>query len=199
MKVQQQRMTDLKKTLQRELKVQALPNDELGENSNLVSQHTHSMSMDSLSSTQTVAPSAAAAADARSSPVPMLQTSGSVTRNMHTNKYIERQLERASPEPVRRATSRRHYEEDVNFAYLKHVVLKFMLSRESEVSYFTHSLCEEIKARGADRNGDDSACSPGDPGEQGVGTLSTPAISEKNYLQYLWPSGTNISNKFCMR
>ena len=126
-KVQQQRMTDLKKTLQRELKVQALPNDEM-ESNNLVGQHSHSLSMDSLNN-HTVS------TDSRSSPVPMLQTSGSVTRNMHTNKYIEKQLDRASPEPPRRASSRRQYEEDVNFAYLKHVVLKFMLSRESEVSY----------------------------------------------------------------
>ena len=122
-------MSDLKKTLQRELKVQALPNDEMSESNNLVSQHSHSLSMDSLNN-QTLS------TDSRSSPVPMLQTSGSVTRNMHTNKYIEKQLDRASPEPPRRASSRRQYEEDINFAYLKHVVLKFMLSRESEVSYF---------------------------------------------------------------
>ena len=121
-------MSDLKKTLQRELKVQALPNDEMTEPSNnLVSQHSHSVSMDALNSKSL-------AANVNNSAAPMLQTSGSVTRNMHTNKYIERQLERASPEPVRRSSSRRIHEEDVNFTYLKHVVLKFMLSRESEVS-----------------------------------------------------------------
>ena len=119
-------MSDLKKTLQRELKVQSLPNDEMTDSNNLVSQHSHSISMDSLN-TQTIAN------ESRSSPVPMLQTSASVTRNMHTNKYIEKQLDRASPEPARRASSRKKFE-DVNFTYLKHVVLKFMLSRESEVS-----------------------------------------------------------------
>ena len=123
-------MSDLKKTLQRELKVQSLPNDEMTDSNNLVSQHSHSMSMDSLN-TQTIAN------ESRSSPVPMLQTSASVTRNMHTNKYIAKQLDRASPEPARRASSRRKFEEDVNFTYLKHVVLKFLLSRESEVSLNT--------------------------------------------------------------
>ena len=120
-------MSDLKKTLQRELKVQSLPNDEMTDSNNLVSQHSHSISMDSLN-TQTITN------ESRGSTVPMLQTSASVTRNMHTNKYIEKQLDRASPEPARRASSRKKFEEDVNFTYLKHVVLKFMLSRESEVS-----------------------------------------------------------------
>ena len=120
-------MSDLKKTLQRELKVQSLPNDEMTDSNNLVSQHSRSISMDSLN-TQTITN------ESRGSPVPMLQTSASVTRNMHTNKYIEKQLDRASPEPARRASSRKKFEEDVNFTYLKHVVLKFMLSRESEVS-----------------------------------------------------------------
>ncbi len=132
-------MSDLKKTLQRELKVQALPNDEGLENSNnLVSLHGHghSMSMDSLNNPALIQ-------DPRASPVPQLQTSQSSTRNMHTNKYIERQLDRASPEPgaregrggarTGRGGGRRGYDDDVNIVYLKHVVLKFMLSNESEV------------------------------------------------------------------
>ena len=36
---------------------------------------------------------------------------------------------------------RRDLEQDVNFQYLKHVVLKFMLSRESEVSAGSGWLC----------------------------------------------------------
>ena len=117
--MQQQRLTDLKKTLQRELKVQTLPNDELanGSSDTEISQSKTNSSTNHQAPTagvntshQTLTPEAALISHKSThSPVPVRKS-----RNAHP------ELEEQGPE--------------VNIMYLKHVVLKFILSREAEVS-----------------------------------------------------------------
>ena len=128
-------MSDLKKTLQRELKVQALPNDEVIDftaNSDSVSKSQGANAMDTLN----FKPAEAAV---NGTQVPTLALQPSVTRNVTTTKFVERHLRSASPEPGRTTCrlcgchGNHRWEDDVNYTYLKHVILKFMLSRETEV------------------------------------------------------------------
>ena len=166
-KMQQQRLSDLKKTLQREFKVQALPNDDpnhllppagvvpgvahpvsptgkLSKSSStpqglntLPDNYIHkpvfrnSMGVTS-SSSSSGTPSSAAAAAAQlaqrqmdvlqlvknGGDNPMIPTAGSTVRDLRSGG-VNHGLE---------------YNRDINFEYLRHVVLKFMLSRETEVS-----------------------------------------------------------------
>lgn len=118
MKKQELRLTDLKKTLQRELRVQALPNDETCEARGQSS--TPPMNRKSPAtrlSPQTVRKTSR-------TPSPTIFASPPYTDNCIAKEVVR----------VKDCDIQRSLEKDINFKYLKHVILKFMLSRESEVS-----------------------------------------------------------------
>lgn len=135
-------MKDLRQTLQRELKIQTLPNDDASDDSTIpspamvrklypqkgtgisnasaanmgFSTGSHFSSASSPSSAATLSLSSSTTAAVK----PM--TVSSVTQISDTRGMVVR----------------RDLEQDINFQYLKHVVLKFMLSRESEVSMYSN-------------------------------------------------------------
>lgn len=118
MKKQEQRLTDLKKTLQRELKVQALPNDEP-----IVVQGSDQ-------SAQRLTPP-----NRPSPPRDFMNNGGRLSPN--------RFLEVHSPNDkknVHMPGGDNSLDNEVNFQYLKHVVLKFMLSRESEALHLIRAV-----------------------------------------------------------
>lgn len=133
-KIQQQRLTDLKKTLQRELKVQSMPNDD-----------------QPLSDSESVRAPSRSLAEARSNSAASLHHSAS---SLHPPQNFPR----VTPSSLMNSTeatlmgsmgmplkaNNNHHQPfnshgeydlslDVNLEYLKHVVLKFVLSRETEV------------------------------------------------------------------
>ena len=176
----QQRLTDLKKTLQRELNVQTLPNDDVTDH--LTTGHDHSrpnQQYSSASSKQQTLTSAAAAAalhvtngynsgTAGSSGDERSPSSFPVTSRAHAALHKHSLYANATSNisasdladfagtfknnPSASSKDSGHkssavaavaatrssrtgaldYERDINFNYLRHVVLKFMLSRESE-------------------------------------------------------------------
>ncbi|XP_060074721.1 golgin subfamily A member 1-like [Ylistrum balloti] len=121
LKKQEQRLADLKKTLQRELKVQALPNDE----PILI----RGASDPSLSSQRLTPPTQT------SPPKDFTNNFGGLSPN--------RLLEVHSPNDrknMRMPGGDNSLDNEVNFQYLKHVVLKFMLSRESEALHLIRAV-----------------------------------------------------------
>lgn len=124
-------MKDLRQTLQRELKVQVLPNDELSDD------NTSSPSM----SRKFPMRNAASSNGSQFS----LSISSSLTSTSQSSITTPSSFATAAVKPMtnsvvpvsdqRGLVVRRDLEQDVNFQYLKHVVLKFMLSRESEVNF----------------------------------------------------------------
>ena len=105
--MQQQRLTDLKKTLQKELKVQSLPNDvnsEPPKEPETTNSKPATIQADSPQTVNMVAPSFV-------SPSNFSNRGQPVVLDEEDNPMME-----------------------INFQYLRHVVLKFMLSREHEVS-----------------------------------------------------------------
>ncbi|XP_059139823.1 golgin subfamily A member 1-like [Physella acuta] len=139
-KKQEQTLKDLRTTLQREFKVQSLPNDEgLDQTGNNTSSTSPSLSrrIDSYQQQQFYqqnshqpnstrnssynSPSAAVLAVQSSSNTMTLTSSSSSVPCGATDALT-----------VHTTNVKRDLDKDVNFLYLKHVVLKFMLSRESE-------------------------------------------------------------------
>ncbi|XP_025112977.1 golgin subfamily A member 1-like isoform X1 [Pomacea canaliculata] len=136
LKKQEQTVKDLRQTLQRELKIQTLPNDDASDDSTIPSpamvrklypQKGTGISNASASNmgfstgsqfSSASSPSSAATLSLSSSTTAAVKpmTVSSVTQISDTRGMVVR----------------RDLEQDINFQYLKHVVLKFMLSRESE-------------------------------------------------------------------
>ncbi|XP_033732585.1 golgin subfamily A member 1-like [Pecten maximus] len=117
LKKQEQRLADLKKTLQRELKVQALPNDEP-----IVVRGASDQSAISQRLTPPSRPSP---------PRDYVYNGGGLSPN--------RLLEVHSPN-LHMPGGDTSLDNEVNFQYLKHVVLKFMLSRESEALHLIRAV-----------------------------------------------------------
>lgn len=158
LKKQEQRLSDLKKTLQRELKVQALPNDQP------MDIRSQSPQRDQIGVPNTTQ------APQFSQQLDSFQNGGSRGRappspNFSNNATpLETNLSAGSPAVLHDISSVQHsaqfqdrvkslqdsiegranilnsaanmnsLEKDINFQYLKHVVMKFMLSRDAEAS-----------------------------------------------------------------
>ncbi|KAK3088112.1 hypothetical protein FSP39_014858 [Pinctada imbricata] len=170
LKKKEQRLTDLKKTLQRELRVQsAPPSDQDGERSQSPLREASDGNI----------------SDSRLSPVPTpkFQKENSETRGFTNSLPKVHELNHVSSSSpavledisVHEANSRRTYsepqsymkshpdprtgrlsltnsagdmnslEKEVNFQYLKHVILKFMLSRESEAVHLIRAVSVLLK------------------------------------------------------
>ncbi|KAK7502538.1 hypothetical protein BaRGS_00006113 [Batillaria attramentaria] len=127
LKKQEQTVKDLRQTLQRELKVQALPNDDASDDASSPATSrkfpprqpaTIAVTQQSHNNNSLAPPSTSYAAASSSS-----TTAAVKPMTVGSTMAVSDQ---------RGFTVRRDLEQDVNFQYLKHVVLKFMLSRESE-------------------------------------------------------------------
>ncbi|XP_052674335.1 golgin subfamily A member 1-like isoform X2 [Crassostrea angulata] len=172
LKKQEQRLSDLKKTLQRELKVQALPNDQpmnirsespLRDQTGATNQAPH-QSLQQIHSdgfhnggTRSRAPpspnftSAGNFLPAESNLSPsspaVLHDISSV---QHSAQFQERvqslqdSIEGRGYIP-NSAADMNSLEKDINFQYLKHVVMKFMLSRESEAIHLIRAVSVLLK------------------------------------------------------
>lgn len=183
MKKQEQRLNDLKKTLQRELKVQSLPNDDPidpkvaaltpplpRKNSTSRSSDSHpktrrmnshersplpsesmpdSLDMSSNNSYGTqdyfvgqnnshpgYRPGLDRSLFGASGSHATISVNDSVRSSPHGSYSVQQNRSRTSS--VTNEFDTRHLEKDINFQYLKHVVMKFMLSREHEVSIYPH-------------------------------------------------------------
>lgn len=187
LKKQEQRLADLKKTLQRELKVQSLPNDEPLDpklaaltpplpRKNSVTRspdtyhkrhnseerpsyindsyardgHSHEfLSQNSVERTQgaLLGHGFGHGSSRTQGHIPYGSRNAFGRQSSAGDNVIELNSEHASVYSSQKANSgnsrthgtrewdSKHLEKDVNFQYLKHVVMKFMLSRESEVKY----------------------------------------------------------------
>ncbi|KAK7094844.1 hypothetical protein V1264_006339 [Littorina saxatilis] len=136
LKKQEQTVKDLRQTLQRELKVQALPNDDASDDNNVPSPSTNRK----FPPRQAVPPRSVSPQPPQSTHHNMssfgsavLPVSSSVTSSSATAAVKPMTLTSVMQVSHERGVVvRRDLEQDVNFQYLKHVVLKFMLSREAE-------------------------------------------------------------------
>lgn len=125
-------MKDLRQTLQRELKVQVLPNDELSDD------NTSSPSMSRKFPMRNAASSNGSQFSLSISSSLTSTSQSSITTPSSFATAAVKPMTNSAIVPVsdqRGLVVRRDLEQDVNFQYLKHVVLKFMLSRESEVNF----------------------------------------------------------------
>ena len=167
LKKKEQRLTDLKKTLQRELKVQGKSGDEPSikrsqsplrdqmENGNSNSRlspqlppvvNTRRDSNDHRGRSQS--PPRVHEMNHLSSSSPAVLEDISIQEAAASRTFAESQHRVQSLRDsmsgrtslVNSAADMNSLEKDVNFQYLKHVIIKFMLSRESEVSYF-YNIC----------------------------------------------------------
>ncbi|CAH1787137.1 unnamed protein product [Owenia fusiformis] len=149
-KMQQQRLTDLKKTLQRELKVQSLPSDESNGTSNSPrdspsnnrkfpsngSQNKHTVPSIGNNSKSEQSVNSIIREKEKTPPAVIEQTTikqDALMRNVVTNADHRDSFENA----------REHL--DVNFEYLKHVVMKFMLSKETEAVHLIRAISILLK------------------------------------------------------
>ena len=128
----QQRISDLKKTLQRELNVQSLPNDDVTDDAHL---RKNGVSPAQLS-TNGYGAYAGSSGDEREPRVTRASANAPAMLPVPSSTMLSAlPSNRAHPQPSRGRTDagdRLEYDRDINFDYLRHVVLKFMLSRESE-------------------------------------------------------------------
>ena len=143
-------MTDLKRTLQRELNVQSLPNDEVPDQGrDSPKQHFHQPASNkrdlevAAHLTNGHNSYATSSGDER----PSLPTASSSAKAAHKHSLYTNAAEsistadlsefmggnfRTKKHHTSKSTGVLKYQRDFNFDYLRHVVLKFMLSRESE-------------------------------------------------------------------
>ena len=150
-RMQQQRLTDLKKTLQRELKVQTLPNDDqplsdsesvrpLGRT--LAESRSHSAVSLNHASSNSSAPHSVSSS--RTTPSLLYTNSAKISIDatlmgsagqslMVHNAASNNTGGHKKRKPPFNAKGEYDHTQDLNLEYLKHVVLKFMLSREAEV------------------------------------------------------------------
>ena len=135
----QQRLNDMKKTLQKELKYQSLPNEpsvsappadhDNGSNAGKPSQQEQQQQMkNGFKTTAPVTPALEAKAQlVKKANQPAIYPASSQSA-AQSNPALS--MKRNSIQPNHLS----NLHEDVNFKYLKHVVLKFVTSREYEVS-----------------------------------------------------------------
>ncbi|KAK3594585.1 hypothetical protein CHS0354_000377 [Potamilus streckersoni] len=133
LKKQDQRLSDLKKTLQRELKVQALPNDDALDlrGVNLTPPNKRKNSPSRLFSLPEVSHDPKVSGHSSNTDSSAMYQNGSKT-NSSVSTSSNRKLTQISSLSREQHFETAHLEKDINFQYLKHVVLKFMLSRETE-------------------------------------------------------------------
>lgn len=154
-KKQEQTLKDLRVTLQRELKVQALPNDESSDmttSSSASNSRSRSHKFDTnlqpdlqqyhqqkqyLRQQNYHQPSIVHTDSTNSALPAVLSVQGSSLSNMVTLTAMSSSVPTSATDALMVHTSnvKRELDKDINFLYLKHVILKFMLSRESEVSF----------------------------------------------------------------
>lgn len=161
-KMLQQRLNELKKTLQRELKVQSLPNDELSgrltpssSSKDLNNQVTATNSLSNNHRQERSAPASIAV-------TPQDGMDHQLTAHHHTKRsnfmhknqnmsecntrYPSIPQDALSGQRTQNSSLKGHYCDpkdfsyDINFEYLKHVVLKFLLSREHEAVHLIKAL-----------------------------------------------------------
>ena len=136
--MQQQRMADLKKTLQREFKVQALPNDDhpplppaggapLSKSSS-TPQGLNMLPDNYVHKKPNFTNSSGMATNHMQRQVDMILHNGGAGTGAGANG------DRGQTRGNNHGAHTMEYNRDINFEYLRHVVLKFMLSRETEVS-----------------------------------------------------------------
>ena len=177
LKKQEQKINDLKKTLQRELKVQSLPNDEPMDPKLVTgtppltrkthAKHEHNSRTRKHSAHERSPVLGEGLSDISESPVPTLGqqdffvgenflpgksgphghsygANGNAANSYHATISVSDNQHAShgsysvhsaggGVRTVRSEFETRHLEKDINFQYLKHVVMKFMLSREHEV------------------------------------------------------------------
>lgn len=123
LKKQEQRLTDLKKTLQRELKVQALPNDDPVVMDG--SLQTPPLQRKNLTESPRTSPKLS---------VENIVTDPYNSSHKQSDFHVKTGFKPSanSVGEIYDGRGAHPLEKDINFQYLKHVVLKFMLSRESE-------------------------------------------------------------------
>ncbi|KAJ8311239.1 hypothetical protein KUTeg_011196 [Tegillarca granosa] len=124
LKKQEQRLTDLKKTLQRELKVQALPNDDPVVMDG--SLQTPPLQRKNLTESPRTSPPKLSVENIVTDPY----NSSHKQSDFHVKTGFKPSAN--SVGEIYDGRGAHPLEKDINFQYLKHVVLKFMLSRESE-------------------------------------------------------------------
>ncbi|KAJ8311251.1 hypothetical protein KUTeg_011208 [Tegillarca granosa] len=124
LKKQEQRLTDLKKTLQRELKVQALPNDDPVVMDG--SLQTPPLQRKNLTESPRTSPPKLSVENVVTDPY----NSSHKQSDFHVKTGFKPSAN--SVGEIYDGRGAHPLEKDINFQYLKHVVLKFMLSRESE-------------------------------------------------------------------
>ncbi|CAL1540795.1 unnamed protein product [Lymnaea stagnalis] len=143
LKKQEQTLKDLRTTLQRELKVQSLPNDEgLDQTGNNTTSTSPSLSRryDSYQQQQQSLqhnysqPNLLRNNNSMSNPTAAVLPVQLSSSNMMTLTSSSSSVPSGATDALTAHTThvKRELDKDVNFQYLKHVVLKFMLSRESE-------------------------------------------------------------------
>ncbi|XP_062622379.1 golgin subfamily A member 1-like [Saccostrea cucullata] len=156
LKKQEQRLSDLKKTLQRELKVQALPNDQpmnirsqspLREQSGVTTSQIPQSQQHQLDGIHNggargrTPPSPNYSSVVPSGETSLTPSSPAVLHDISSVQHITQTHERVKSlqdsiegrgNILNSAANMNSLEKDINFQYLKHVVMKFMLSREAE-------------------------------------------------------------------
>ncbi|XP_055898837.1 golgin subfamily A member 1-like [Biomphalaria glabrata] len=138
-KKQEQTIKDLRTTLQRELKVQTVPSEDgldQTTNNTVTSSPAIARKYDSYQQQHSQQNQAGVTSSSRTAtnPAPAVLSLQTSSSNMVTVTSSSSSVP-GSPHDAMLAHStivKRELDKDVNFLYLKHVVLKFMLSRESE-------------------------------------------------------------------
>lgn len=114
----------MKKTLQKELKYQMLPNEKQTQNEpSTESQQAKSLN-NSITSTTSLSPKSSSSSISNTQQTSSTNVLAKKISNPTPNFNIKKNLTSADMSGLH---------EDVNFKYLKHVVLKFLTSREYEV------------------------------------------------------------------
>ena len=129
----QQRLNDMKKTLQKEFKYQSFPNESLPDcgttlvqekNSNELTVNKNKPNAHNNSSNKMVNSSNIQAIKPQKQINNLKSTLNEVSFAQASNQFLNKNNSQLS-----------YLHDDVNFKYLKHVVLKFLTTREYEVSF----------------------------------------------------------------
>ncbi|OPL20959.1 hypothetical protein AM593_08465, partial [Mytilus galloprovincialis] len=132
LKKQEQRLRDLQKTLQRELRVQPLPSDEP-----VVIDASFTLPMQRKISESRNSPLKDNIDFKDHNPATISHVMKPFETNNHSDNGIDVHKNRTRNSDH---LLRKDLENDVNFKYLKHVVLKFMLSREAEAVHLIRAI-----------------------------------------------------------
>ena len=134
----QQRLNDMKKTLQKELKYQSLPNESKAMTvlESTTSTTTNSNSVNTSSIIQLINPSKTEEHTALNlTLLPNTPASPPSSHNNHSFPIRRTSLTIGKSTPPTNNAQLNHLHDDTNFKYLKHVILKFLTSREYEVNF----------------------------------------------------------------